>query len=166
MQLLPSPLSPSVHRAPEQSEHAMTEVAFHFNAPDKLAYACRFARKVQRSGARLVIAAQPDTLAVLDRLLWNFTPQDFVAHCLAEADEELVHASPVLLTATPRAAPHHEVLLNMLPDVPDGFGRFDRLVEVVSSQDESDRAAARARWRHYAARGYAIQRHDLVLKGG
>ena len=23
----------------------MTEVAFHFNAPDKLAYACRFARR-------------------------------------------------------------------------------------------------------------------------
>ena len=46
----------------------MTEVAFHFNAPDKLAYACRCARKVQRSGARLVIAAPPDTLAALDRM--------------------------------------------------------------------------------------------------
>lgn len=144
----------------------MTEVAFHFNAPDKLAYACRFARKVQRSGARLVIAAQPDTLAALDRMLWNVAPPDFVAHCLADADEELVHASPVLLTAAPRSAPHHEVLLNLLPKVPDGFGSFDRLVEVVSAHDEADRGAARARWRHYAARGYAITRHDLVLKGG
>lgn len=144
----------------------MTEVAFHFNAPDKLAYACRFARKVQRSGARLVIAAHPDTLALLDRMLWNVAPQDFVAHCLADADEELVHASPVLLTADPRSAPHNEVLLNLLPDVPDGFGRFGRLVEVVSAEDEADRGAARERWRHYAARGYAITRHDLVLKGG
>lgn len=143
----------------------MTEVAFHFNAPDKLAYACRFARKVQRSGARLVIAAQPDTLAALDRMLWNVAPQDFVAHCLADADEELVHASPVLLTADPRTAPHNEVLLNLLTDVPEGFGRFGRLVEVVSAQDEADRGAARVRWRHYAARGYAITRHDLVLKG-
>ena len=144
----------------------MTEVAFHFNAPDKLAYSCRFARKVQRSGARLVIAAPPDTLATLDRMLWVLAPQDFVAHCLGDADEDLVHASPVLLTADARSAPHHEVLLNLHAEVPEGFGRFDRLVEVVSAQDELDRGEARARWRHYASRGYAITRHDLVLKAG
>lgn len=144
----------------------MTEVAFHFNAPDKLAYACRFARKVQRSGARLVIAAPPDVLTVLDRMLWSLAPQDFVAHCLGDADEELVHASPVLLAAGARTAPHHEVMLNLHADVPDGFGRFDRLVEVVSAHDDADRGAARTRWRHYASRGYAITRHDLVLKTG
>ena len=144
----------------------MTEVAFHFNAPDKLAYACRFARKVQRSGARLVIAAPADALQTLDRMLWLMAPQDFVAHCHADADEELVRASPVLLALDARLAPHHEVLLNLHSDVPEGFGRFDRLVEVVSAQDEADRAQARTRWRHYASRGYAIARHDLVLKAG
>lgn len=144
----------------------MTEVAFHFNAPDKLAYACRFARKVQRSGARLVIAAPADALAVLDRMLWNLAPQDFVAHCVSGADEDLVRASPLLLTSDARSAAHHEVLLNLLANVPEGFGRFDRLVEVVSAYDEADRGEARARWRHYASRGYAITRHDLVLKGG
>lgn len=143
----------------------MTEVAFHFNAPDKLAYACRFARKVQRSGARLVIAGDADTLEQLDRMLWCLAPQDFVAHCRDNADEDLVHASGVLLAADPRAAPHHEVLLNLGGDVPQGFGRFDKLIEVVSAQDEDDRSAARARWKHYAARGYNITRHDLVLKG-
>lgn len=144
----------------------MTEVAFHFNAPDRLAYACRFARKVQRSGARLVISAPADTLEALDRMLWVLAPQDFVAHCREGADDELVHASPVLLATDARTAPHHEVLLNLHAEVPEGFGRFDRLVEVVSAQDEVDRAGARARWKHYASRGYAITRHDLVLKAG
>ncbi|RZJ14044.1 MAG: DNA polymerase III subunit chi [Acidovorax sp.] len=144
----------------------MTEVAFHFNAPDKLAYACRFARKVQRSGSRLVIAAPAETLVALDRMLWALAPQDFVAHCRDDADEELVHASPVLLATDPRTAPHHEVLLNLHVQVPEGFGRFERLVEVVSALDEVDRSEARARWKHYASRGYAITRHDLVLKGG
>lgn len=146
----------------------MTEVAFHFNAPDKLAYACRFARKVHRSGARLVIAGQDDDLALLDRMLWiGLGPQDFVAHCRElPGNEDLVHASPVLLTSDARTAPHNEVLLNLHAEVPEGFGRFDRLVEVVSAHDENDRGAARARWRHYAARGYAIIRHDLVLKAG
>jgi DNA polymerase-3 subunit chi len=143
----------------------MTEVAFHFNAPDKLAYACRFARKVQRSGARLVIAAPAEALAALDRMLWVMAPQDFVAHCRDDADEELIHASPILLTADAQLSRHHEVLLNLNSSVPEGFGRFDRLIEVVSAQDEPDRAAARVRWKHYASRGYAITRHDLVLKG-
>ena len=31
----------------------MTEIAFHFNAPDKLAYACRLLRKAVASGARV-----------------------------------------------------------------------------------------------------------------
>jgi len=144
----------------------MTEVAFHFNAPDKLAYACRFARKVHRSGARLVITAPPATLQVLDRMLWALAPQDFLAHCHSDADEELVHASPVLLAVDVASTSHHEVLLNLCGEVPEGFARFDRLVEVVSAQDEADRAQARVRWRHYASRGYSIVRHDLVLKAG
>ena len=144
----------------------MTEVAFHFNAPDKLAYACRFARKVQRSGARLVIVAPTDVLETLDHMLWTLTPQDFVAHCRCDAAEELLHVSPVLLAPDAQSAAHHEVLLNLTQEVPEGFGRFDRLIEVVSGEDQVDRAEARARWRHYASRGYAITRHDLVLKGG
>ncbi|MNT94878.1 DNA polymerase III subunit chi [compost metagenome] len=64
-----------------------------------------------------------------------------------------------------QGAPHHEVLLNLGAEVPEGFGRFEKLIEVVSAHDEEDRGLARNRWRHYASRGYAIVRHDLVLKG-
>lgn len=142
----------------------MTEIAFHFNAPDKLAYACRFARKVQRTGARLVIAAPVSALDLLDRMLWTLSPLDFVAHCRNEADDALLVASPVLLTTDPAAAPHHQVLLNLHAEVPAGFERFERVVEVVSAQDDTDRSQARARWRHYASSGYTIVRDDLVLK--
>lgn len=142
----------------------MTEVAFHFNAPDKVAYACRFARKAQRSGVRLVITGPADTLAALDGMLWNMMPQDFVAHCRSDAGEELLRFSPVVLALDARQAPHQDLLLNLGGEVPEGFGSFERLVEVVSATDEADRGEARARWRHYASRGYAITRHDLVLK--
>lgn len=144
----------------------MTEVAFHFNAPDKLAYACRFARKVLRSEMRLVIAGPEESLDRLDRMLWALGPSDFVAHARSGGDEDMVAASPVLLTADPRESTHQDVLLNLGHDVPEGFARFQKLVEVVSAQDDVDRQAARERWRHYAGRGYEIVRHDLVLKGG
>ena len=140
----------------------MTDIAFHFNAPDKLAYACRFARKVQRSGARLVISAPAPTLATLDRMLWSLAPQDFVAHCRDDADADLVHASPVLLAVGAITTPHHEVLLNLHAEVPEGFARFDRVVEVVSAQDEEPVIEqARARWRYYKSLGHAPVKHDL-----
>ncbi|MDR6215335.1 DNA polymerase III subunit chi [Paracidovorax wautersii] len=144
----------------------MTEVAFHFNAPDKLAYACRFARKVLRSEMRLVIAGPEESLDRLDRMLWALGPSDFVAHARSGGDEDMVAASPVLLTADPRESSHQDVLLNLGHNVPEGFARFQKLVEVVSAHDDADRQAARERWRHYAGRGYEIVRHDLVLKGG
>ena len=58
----------------------MTEVAFHFNAPDKLAYACRLLRKAVGSGARVVVTAPADVLARLNSLLWTFSQLDFIPH--------------------------------------------------------------------------------------
>jgi hypothetical protein len=37
----------------------MTEIAFHFNVPDKLAYSCRLLRKAYLSGARVVVTGEP-----------------------------------------------------------------------------------------------------------
>ena len=71
--------------------------------------------------------------------------------------------APVLLAESLDVAVHTQVLLNLGVDVPEGFERFDRLIEVVSL-DDADRLGARSRWKHYADRGYAITRHDLALK--
>ena len=144
----------------------MTEVAFHFNAPDKLAYACRFARKAIRHDARVAITGSAEDLQRLDRMLWALGPADFIAHCMDDADEEMLEASPVLLAADPRASRHRDVLVNLSDAVPEGFAQFAKVVEVVSLSDQGDRARARDRWRHYASRGYDIVRHDLVLKEG
>ena len=138
----------------------MPEVAFHFNAPDKLAYACRFARKALRSDARLVIVGPPEVLQPLDAMLWNMAPHDFVAHALQGCDAELWSASPVVLAQGTQGAPHQDVLLNLGAEAPAGFESFERLIEIVST-DEADRAAARARWKHYAARGYPIEKHEV-----
>ena len=142
----------------------MTEVAFHFNAPDKLAYACRFARKMLRSEHRLVITAEQPLLDALDVLLWNMAPHEFLAHGRADSAQHVRDASPVLLLADPRQSSHQEVLLNLGARVPVGFDTFARLIEVVSAGDGLDRQQARTRWRDYTQRGYSIVRHDLVLK--
>lgn len=141
----------------------MTEVAFHFNAPDRVAYACRLLRKAVSSGAQLVVIGSPDTLRQLDAALWTFSPVDFVPHCYLESEPSVVAASPVMLMTSTESAPHFQVLVNLGKAVPGGFERFERVIEVVTLDDE-DRQFARTRWKHYADRGYAITRHDLNLK--
>ncbi|MFT3814817.1 MAG: DNA polymerase III subunit chi [Acidovorax sp.] len=142
----------------------MRDIEFHFNAPDKLHYACRFTRKALRSDRRVLIVGPLPALQTLDTMLWNMTPQDFVAHALQGCDAALWDASPVVLAPHTRGAPHEDVLLNLGAEVPEGFERFARVVEVVSATDEADRLQARTRWRQYQAQGCSNQRVDLVLK--
>jgi len=142
----------------------MTEVTFHFNAPDKVGYACRLLRKAVGAGAKVVVAGDEALLRELDAALWTFSALEFVPHCLAEGSAEAVlAASPVVLSNSVRSAPHQQVLVNLGGSVPEGFERFERLIEVVASDDD-DRQGGRIRWKHYADRGYAITRHDVGAK--
>lgn len=142
----------------------MTELAFHFGAPDKLAYACRLLRKAVGSGARVVAVAAPDAIAQLDADLWSLGATEFLPHCIVASNESVLNHSPILLLdPTQRAVDQRGILVNLSDSVPEGFERFDRVIEVVST-DETDRNLARARWRQYTDRGYQITRHDLNLK--
>lgn len=141
----------------------MTELAFHFNAPDKLAYACRLLRKAVGAGARLVVTAPASELARLNDLLWTFSSLDFIPHAMASDPEPMRSASPVILAEVLQGLPHQQILVNLGTEVPPGFEHFERLIEVVSL-DDGDRHAARQRWKHYTQLGYSIIRHDLALK--
>jgi DNA polymerase-3 subunit chi len=142
----------------------MTEVAFHFNVPDKLAYACRLLRKATAAGSRVVVTGDAELLRSLDIELWTFSPLEFIPHChAASADPQVLAASPVVLAESARGTPHQDVLVNVGVQVPEGFERFERLIELVTREDD-DRAQARARWKHYADRGYAIKKHDLAAR--
>lgn len=141
----------------------MTEVAFHFNLPDKTRYLCRLLRKATAQGARVAVAGSQPLIGELDQALWSFSAVDFVPHCLAGDEASIVDASPVLLGITAQDAPHHDVLVNLGEDVPPGFERFARVIELVGAGDD-ERALSRRRWKVYQERGYSIVRHDLARK--
>ena len=144
---------------------SLVQVAFHFNAPDKLDYACRFIRKALRHDARVTVVAPMEHLRQLSAKLWKYAGHEFLAHALQGDDAELLALAPVALVEQAQASAHREVLLNLGLDMPQGFEAFAKVVEVVSSFDDEDRAHARVRWRAYQSAGHAIERHDLVLKG-
>ncbi len=60
-------------------------------------------------------------------------------------------------TRNDEALPHDDVLLNLRAIGPPFFGRFQRLIEIVSRDDDRP-ARARERFRFYRDRGYQI--HD------
>jgi DNA polymerase-3 subunit chi len=140
----------------------LTEIAFHFNAPDVVTYACRLLRKAVSTGAKVVVTGAPATLKQLDAALWAVSPTDFVPHCLLRGDPRVIAASPVVLTTQIESAPHQEVLLNLGDSIPQGFDLFQRVIEIVSL-DEEERQSARARWIDYSRLGYTLRRHDLAL---
>lgn len=147
----------------------MTEIAFHFNVPDKLGYSCRLLRKAYASGAQIVVTGEPSVLDALDRLLWTFSATEFLPHCRTAntqtadgtANGITLAASPILLAESPKACAPHGVLVNLGSRIPEEFERFERFIELVT-QTDTDRQAARMRWKHYADRGYVMKRHDLA----
>jgi DNA polymerase-3 subunit chi len=139
----------------------VTEVAFHFGAPDRLAYTCRLLRKATGTGARLVVRASAESCAALDAALWNLGPGEFITHCDDSAPEAVRSRSSVLLSQQDGAvAGDFPIMVNLAEDVPPDFTQFQRVIEIVST-DELDRSLARQRWKHYTERGYTITRHDL-----
>jgi DNA polymerase-3 subunit chi len=142
----------------------VTEVAFHFGAPDKVAYASRLLRKVNAAGMRTMAVADASTLPQLDVALWGVSQTDFVPHVGPAEAESIVKRSAVLLVSgQPKDSAQCAVLVNLGDEVAGIFDQFERVIEVVSTHDE-DRALARERWKHYTRLGYTIVRHDLKLR--
>jgi DNA polymerase III subunit chi len=144
----------------------MTDINFHFNVPERSVYACRLLRKAVRNGAKVVVSAPSPQLAQFDRQLWVFEPLDFVPHthiASGSVIDPVLSITPIWLVDDLLQAPHHDVLLNLGDEVPAGFEKFSRLIEIVSV-DDSSRALARSRWKYYAQTNHAITRHDVATQ--
>jgi DNA polymerase-3 subunit chi len=140
---------------------AQTEIAFHFNVPNKVAYTCKLLRKATLAGARLAVLAPADVLVRLDNALWALSPQDFIAHVRMPSTEQVLERTSVVLSEEVAQLSGYGVLVNLGAPIPQGFEGFARVIEIVT-QEEADRQAARARWKHYEAGGHPIVRHDVA----
>ena len=136
----------------------MTGVDFHAGAADKLNYAARLVRKAVATGKRVTVTAGDDELRAFDDTLWTFAALDFTPHVFA--DSPLAGRTPVVLAPDARSAAACEVLVNLGGEVPLGFERYERLIELVSTT-EPDLEAGRNRYKYYRERGYPLSKHDI-----
>jgi DNA polymerase-3 subunit chi len=138
----------------------MTRIDFYSNAESKLQVACQLLAKAARECSQVVVYATDQAAArSFDKLLWTYQAIGFVPHCLAS--DPLSAETPVVITFDDVAPVHYRVLLNLHSESPPSFSRFERLIEIVGTQEE-DRQLARGRFRFYRDRGYEIHHHDLA----
>lgn len=131
----------------------MTRIDFHTNVPDKIAYACRLVRKAYAARNRIVLMTDDaGQLAALDQALWTFSGTDFLPH--VASGDPLAPDTPIVLACSDAAAlPHTDLLVNLSRRIPAIFTRFQRVIEVVSSE-EDDAAAGRRRYTGYKQQDY------------
>lgn len=136
----------------------MTRIDFHLNVNDHLLYTCRLVRKAYGSGLEVVCySSMPDLLAQLDKLLWTFSDEDFLPHVMT--GHPAVADTPIILTDKADDISHYDLLINLDSEWPPFFSRFDRLVEIVGTE-EDNKAKARQRYKFYKERGYPLNTFD------
>jgi DNA polymerase-3 subunit chi len=148
-----------VTRAPR----TVTRITFYFNAPDKLDVARKLAAKAYQSGQQaLVFTADAALAQAADQAFWTAQQLSFLPHVLC--GHPLAAETPVLIGDDPASLGRADVLINLESEPPGFFGRFERLLEIVTS-DPADRERARERFRYFKERGYALDTHDLGAGG-
>jgi DNA polymerase-3 subunit chi len=144
----------------------MTEVAFHFNAPDRLVYACRLLRKAYLKGARVLVLADQPLAEMLDQRLWTLAGTEFVPHCRDTAAAALQMRTPIVISeSVPETHQGRDVLVNLCDRLPQGYAQFARVIEVITPEAQV-RLLARERWKQYKAAGFEPLHLDLQKPTG
>ncbi len=122
--------------------------------------ACQLTEKAYRLGHSICIYTESATQnRVMDDLLWTFRAGSFIPHNRA-VDNAPDSNIPVILSHDVEPSNFNDILINLNPEVPKGFNRFTRLIELVN-QNKEIRNAGRKRYRYYQKQGLEIETHKI-----
>ncbi len=127
----------------------------------RLAFACRLAETIARKGYRLHLHAEDEAMArELDDTLWTFRPDAYLPHALLGSEQ----AAGVPVTLGWQEPPPDDAgvqaMLNLHPEIPEWFSRFERVAEIIN-QHQAVLTAKRRCWQTYKKRGYPVTPHHL-----
>ena len=145
----------------------MTKVDFYTGVEDKLRTACQLSQKAMQSGLRVLLHTPDEaTTAALDHLLWQYPATAFMPHCRSDAATSVEMPAlslskwPVVVGHDNEQLPHSELLISLHTSCLPFFSRFERVIEIVST-DEEDARLGRERFGFYRDRGYEMRHFDL-----
>lgn len=144
----------------------MTRIDFYIlerpNPDASLTLACRLAEKAVRLEHEVLInAGSRADSARLDELLWTFSQSSFLPHRPIGDVSRPDQGEPVVIGCGNEPEDGRwNLLINLAPEVPEFFSRFERVAEVVGAEEEN-KAAGRERFRYYRDRGYELLTHQV-----
>jgi DNA polymerase-3 subunit chi len=142
----------------------MTEISFYFNVPNREHALCQLVSKALAKHLSInILTSSQAAASALDGLLWEVPQTGFLPHCLA--DDAIAADTPILLDYRPELLPVRDVLFNWTNGLAPGFERYQRVMEVVSLDDEA-RTLARERWKAYVAQGFKPTSFDMMDRAG
>ncbi len=140
----------------------MTKVDFYTGVEDKLKTACLLSHKAMQNNLRVLLHAPDEATAdALDKLLWHYPASAFMPHCRSR--DPLASQMPVIVGHESDGFPHSELLISLHTACLPFFSRFERVIEIVSQEDE-DARLGRERYGYYRDRGYEMRHFDLRNK--
>jgi DNA polymerase-3 subunit chi len=144
----------------------VTQVDFYILEPDsdeaRLRLACKIVDKATQLDNHVFIhSSSEDEARQMDELLWTFSQGSFIPHRIVRETLAEPPLEPVLIGVNQPPAPGRwDVLINLAPDVPEFFSRYERVAEVVDG-NATRRERSRERYRFYRDRGYKLNTHQV-----
>ena len=141
----------------------MTRVDFYVlkdvDREARFRFACTLTAKATETGHRVFIRTpDDDTSRMIDDYLWTYPPHRFIPHAVGPVvGTDVATLHPVCIHTAPPAATEG-VMINLGNDVPDFYGRFDRVAEIIVGYN---RDAGREWYRRYRHRGNPLFHHEL-----
>tara|TARA_B100001996_G_scaffold108675_1_gene82084 strand:- start:1202 stop:1621 length:420 start_codon:yes stop_codon:yes gene_type:complete len=139
----------------------MTRISFYISrnsaTTSRLSILFRIVEKAYFNGHHIFITSDNENeTKKIDAELWSFKANRFIPHGFAGTREGKI----IGIGCDQEPHEHSGVLINLQKSIPAFFPRFERLIEIVESNDE-DLARGRANWIYYKDRGYPLDKYEI-----
>src|SRR3990167_1561489 len=122
---------------------------------------CLLLEKPYENGQQVYVhTATKDEAEQLDKLLWTYRDDSFLAHriCL----DDTPPSAPIDIGIERNPIRHEGILVNLTSQIPEFYQQFNSVIEIVFSEPAAQQAS-RERFRLYREQGCKLNTHKIKV---